>query len=98
FGGVEGVEQFAGQVRLGHRRPARGRQPVHGVHGLPADVGRVGADRAQQGRGGRTAGVQQREQQVPGFDGGVSTGGGGGRGRGDDLAALGGEAFGVHRC
>ena len=40
--------------------------------GGPAQVGRVGPDGAQQAGGGRAAGVQQCQQQVPRLDGGVA--------------------------
>ena len=84
------------EARLGDARTARGGQPVDRVHGGAAHVGRVGADRAQQRGRGRAAGVQQREQQVPGLDGGVAALRGDGDGGGDDLSALGGQALGVH--
>ena len=82
--------------RLGDAGAARAGQLLHRAGGGPADVGRVGPDRAQQAGGGRAAGVEQGQQQVPRLDGGVAALVGAGDGAGDDLAALGGQAFGVH--
>ena len=82
-----------GSATLG---PAALRQALHRAGGGPAHVGRVGADRAQQRGGGGAAGVEQREQQVPRLDRGVAALGGDGDRGGDDLAALGGQALGVH--
>ena len=58
--------------------------------------GRIGADGAQQSGRGRALGDQQRAEQVRRFDRRVARRGGGGNGRGDDLAALGGQVVEIH--
>jgi len=69
---------------------------VEGTDRGTAYVGGVGADRAQQHGRGRTALVQQGQQHVPRLDRGVPAPVGVGDRPGDDVAALGGQTFGVH--
>ena len=73
LGGADGVDELPGQGGLGDAGAAGGRQAVDRALGGPAQLGRVGPDGAQQAGGGRAVGVQQRQQQVPGLDGGVTT-------------------------
>ncbi|GAB3853660.1 hypothetical protein GCM10029963_45290 [Micromonospora andamanensis] len=96
LGGTDGVDELAGQGRLGDAGAPGGGQRVDGPLGGPAQLGRVGPDGAQQAGSGGALGVQQRQQQVPRLNRGVAPLVRQGDSAGDGLAALGGEAFGVH--
>jgi len=96
LGLADGVDELAREAGLRGARAARGRQLLDRANRRPAHVGRVGADRAQQRGSGRAALVEQRQQHVPRLHRGVPAATRVGDRSGDDIAALGGQTFGVH--
>jgi hypothetical protein len=96
LGRAESVDELARQRRLGHTGTRRTGQTLDSTGGGAPHIGRIRPDRTQQRGGGGSAGIEQRQQEMPRLDCGVAALGGDGDRGGDDLPALGGQALGVH--